>query len=62
MSLQDLGNRLLWTVVAAVGAAAPVAALLDVSAWKAAVFAGATSAINLVTLVARRKLAELPEL
>lgn len=62
MSIKDLGNRLLWTVVAAVGAAAPVAAFLDVAAWKAAVFAGGTAAINVITLYARKQLAEAGEL
>lgn len=61
VKVRDLLERVWWTFVAAVGAAAPVAAFLDVEAWKAAVFAGATAAVNAVTVIARWRLSVLPD-
>lgn len=61
MNLRDLAERLVWTFVAASGAGATAATFFDVDARAAALMAGLTATINLVTVVARKRLAVLPD-
>jgi hypothetical protein len=61
MNFRDTLERMFWTVVSAAGSSLIAAAVLDVDAGKAAVVAGGTAAINFVTIVARARLAVLPD-
>jgi hypothetical protein len=60
MSIKDTLERLVWTVVAAAGAGLLAGPLISVSIWQGAAFAALTAAINFVTIVARARLAVLP--
>lgn len=61
MNLRDTAERLFWTVVAAVVGGLSGAALFDFDAWKGAASAGLTAVANFVTILARSRLAALPE-
>lgn len=60
MNARDTLERLLWTVVAAAGGSLAGGLLFDVSAWQAAAIAGLSAAVNFATIVARARLAVLP--
>lgn len=61
MNLPDLLERLLWTVLAAFLGGLTVGGLVDISAIDAAIVAGATAGVNFLTIVARARLAVLPD-
>lgn len=63
MTFRDTCERLLWTVVAAASGALIAPAVFDfsVSALQAAAIAGVGAAVNFVTIVARARLAVLPD-
>lgn len=61
MNIRDTLERMFWTVVSAVCSSAVVAGLTDVEVWIAAAIAGGTAAINFVSIVARARLAALPD-
>lgn len=62
MNLKDLAERIVWTFISAAGGTATGAAVfsLDLSVWEVAGLAGLGAVVNLVTLVARDRLAVLP--
>ena len=61
MDLRDTLERLVWTVIAAVLTNLSSVALLDIAAWKGAALAGLNGGMTFVLLVARSRLAVLPE-
>lgn len=61
MNLFDTLERLLWTVLAAFLGGLTVGGLVDISALEAAIVAGATAGVNFLTIVARARLAVLPD-
>lgn len=60
LSIRDALERLLWTVVAAGGGSLIAGPLLGVSAWQAAGVAALSAGVNFVTILARSRLASLP--
>lgn len=61
MNLQDTLERLVWTVVAAGGGSLIAGPLLGVSSWQAAGVAALSAGVNFLTLLARTRLAALPD-
>lgn len=63
MNIRDTLERLFWTVIAAMGGAliAPEILSVNISTLEAAAIAGLSAAVNFVTLVAREKLAVVPD-
>jgi hypothetical protein len=61
MNLRDTAERLWWTLVAAFLGALGVSDVLDISALDAALAATAAAGVNFLLLVARARLAVLPE-
>lgn len=61
MKLRDTAERLFWTVVAAALTNFGTANLFDLAAWEAAAMAALNGAATFVLLVARARLAVLPE-
>lgn len=61
MNLKDLAERLLWTVLAAFAGGLTVGGLVDLSTLDAAIVAGASAGVNFLTIVARARLAVLPD-
>ena len=61
MHLRDTIERLFWTVVAAFLGALGVGGFIDISTLEAALVAAAGAAVNFLLLVARARLAVLPE-
>lgn len=61
MKLRDTAERLFWTVVAAVTAGLVAGPVVDVSVWQGAVMTALTAAANFVSILARSRLAALPE-
>ena len=61
MNLRDTAERLFWTLVAAFLGALGVSDVLDISALDAALAATAAAGVNFLLLVARARLAVLPE-
>lgn len=59
--VRDLLERIVWTAVAAALTAVVGAPILDVEAWRAAAFAGGTAAATAVLVIARWRLAILPD-
>lgn len=60
LSIRDSIERLVWTVVAAGGGSLIAGPLLGVSAWQAAGVAALSAGVNFVTILARSRLASLP--
>lgn len=60
MNLRDTLERLFWTVVAAALTNLGSVGILDIVAWKAAALAGINGAVTFVLVVARQRLAVLP--
>lgn len=60
MNPRDTIERLVWTVLAAAGGALAGVPLFDITAWEAAAIAGLSAGVNFVTIVARARLAVLP--
>lgn len=58
---RDLAERTFWTAVAGGLAAVPAAAALDVATWKMALAAAAAAVVNAVLVIARHRLAFLPD-
>lgn len=63
MNIRDTAERLLWTVIAAFGGGLIAGGidLIHVSTLEAAGVAGLTAGVNFVLLVARKRLAALPD-
>lgn len=61
MNIRDTLERLFWTVVAAFLGSLAFGAVTDLSTIDAAVNAAAAAAVNFLLLVARARLAVLPE-
>lgn len=61
MNLRDSAERLAWTLLAAFLGGLSVGEALDISTMDAAVAATATAGVNFLLLVARARLAVLPE-
>lgn len=61
MNVRDTLERLFWTVVAAALTNLSTVGLLDIAAWKGAALAALNGAATFVLLVARSRLAVLPE-
>lgn len=61
MNARDTLERLLWTFIAAALGNVAAGAIFEVDALQAAGMAGITAAINFVLLVARTRLAVLPD-
>lgn len=63
MNLRDTFERLVWTFIAAAGGALVAPELFDVniSALQAAGIAGLAAVVNAVTVIARSRLAVLPD-
>lgn len=61
MNLRDMAERLFWTLLAAFLGALGVGDLLDISTLDAAITATAAAGVNFLLLVARARLAVLPE-
>lgn len=61
MNLRDTAERLFWTLVAAFLGALGVGGVLDISTLEAALVAAAGAGVNFVLLIARARLAVLPE-
>lgn len=61
MKLRDTAERLFWTLVAAFFGALAVGDVIDVSALDAAIAAAAGGGVNFLLLLARARLAVLPE-
>lgn len=59
--IRDTLERLVWTVVAAAGGGLLAGPLLSVSVWQAAGVAGLSAGVNFLTIVARKRLAVLPD-
>lgn len=60
MTLRDTLERLFWTVLSAFGGALLLVDAVDLEAVQAAAIVGATAGINFVTILARAKIAALP--
>lgn len=60
MRLRDTLERLVWTVVQASLSSLASVSLFGISAWQAAGVAGLTAAFGFLSLVARARLAVLP--
>lgn len=60
MKFRDVAERLFWTLVAAFLGALGVSDVLDISALDAALSATAAAGVNFLLLVARARLAVLP--
>lgn len=58
MTYKQLANRLLWTVVASIGGGLSAPVIFDFSVWKGLASGAMISAVNVLTLFARQKLAE----
>lgn len=61
MNLRDTLERLFWTVVAAASTNLSTVALFEIAAWKGAALAAINGAMTFILLVARTRLAVLPE-
>ena len=61
MNIPVVLEKLFWTFVAAVLTNLGSAAILDLDVWKAAVLSGVNAATTFVLLVARYRLAVLPD-
>lgn len=64
MNIRDLAERLVWTVVAAFGGGLVGSGIdwpISLDAWDAARLAALTAGINFVLIVARQRLAVLPD-
>lgn len=61
MKIRDSAERLAWTLLAAFLGALSVGGLLDISTLDAAIAAAASAGVNFLLLVARARLAVLPE-
>lgn len=61
MKYRDLIERLFWTVVAAALTNFGSIELLGIAAWKAAALAGINGAVTFLLVVARARLAVLPD-
>ena len=61
MNIPDVLERLFWTVLAAFLGGLTVGGVLDISTIDAAIVAGASAGVNFLLLVARSRLAVLPE-
>lgn len=61
MNIRDFAERLAWTLLAAFLGALSVGGLLDISTLDAAIAAAASAGVNFLLLVARARLAVLPE-
>lgn len=62
MNVKDTVERIVWTFVAAALGSLGVNDLLslDLAVWQAAALAGGAAVVNLLTLIARARLAVLP--
>lgn len=54
--LEDLAWRALWTFLAGLLGGVPIAQLIDIEVWQAALLAGAGGAMTVVLVYARQKL------
>lgn len=61
MNWRDFAERQLWTFVSSAGANLMGAAFMDVAPWKAAALTGIAAVVQSVTMVARQRLAVLPD-
>ena len=61
MNARDTLERLVWTVIAAILTNLSSVALLDIAAWKGAAMAGLNGGMTFILLVARARLATLPD-
>ena len=61
MNLRDTLERLFWTLLAAFLGALGVSDAIDISAVQAGIAAAAAAGVNFLLLVARARLAVLPE-
>lgn len=61
MNLRDTLERLFWTFIAGALGAVIGAPLLDIELWQAAVITGLGDVVSLVLIIARRRLAVLPD-
>lgn len=58
---RDTAERLVWTVVAAMGGALAAGPIINISTLDAAKVAGLAAAVNFLTIVARKRLSVLPD-
>ena len=61
MNFRDMAERLVWTLIAAFLGALGVSDMIDISAVQAGITAAASAGVNFILLVARARLAVLPE-
>lgn len=61
MNYRDTAERLFWTVIAAALTNLSTVGVLDIAAWKGAALAALNGGTTFVLLVARSRLAVLPE-
>lgn len=61
MNIRDTIERLFWTVLAAFLGGLTVGGVLDISTLDAAALAGASAGVNFLLIIARSRLAVLPE-
>ncbi len=61
MNLRDSAERLFWTVVAAFLGGLTVGDIINISTLDAAIAAAASAGVNFLLIVARSRLAVLPE-
>lgn len=61
MNIRDTLERLFWTFIAGALGAVIGAPLLDIELWQAAAIAGLGDVFGLVLIIARRRLAALPD-
>lgn len=61
MNLAQTLERIVWTFIAAALTNIGGAVLLDLDAWKAAALAGINAVVTYVLLIARTRLAVLPD-
>lgn len=61
MNFRDCAERLVWTVIAAFIGGLSIGGILDISTLDAAIAAAATAGVNFILLVARARLAVLPD-
>jgi hypothetical protein len=61
MNWRDFAERQLWTFVASAGANLVGVTFMEVAPWKGAALAGIAAVVQSVTLVARTRLAVLPD-
>lgn len=61
MNIRDTAERLVWTVIAAAGGGLIAGPILGVTTWQAAGTAALTAGVNFVTILARKRLAVLPD-